>query len=143
MVNFLSDSSFTYAAPCWMIQPHSPTSTLSSNIVNVPWLSLKIPLKPQQTLILSTAFDCFIIQSEILSVPHTCSVISHQFILFLFTSFSILKSLFYHLCLFKFYSRLQGHTEYLLPHQEISDSHFIIPWKQDKIWKVISLFRLL
>ena len=89
-MNFLPNSSFTYAAPYWMSQPGDSATNVSSNIVKIPQLSVLLSRPTfQQTLILTTASSHFIMQPEMLAVPHTCSIIFHQCFVFVHLAFPI------------------------------------------------------
>ena len=73
-----------------MSQPGDSATNVSSNIVKIPQLSVLL-LRPtfQQTLILTTASSHFIMQPEMLAVPHTCSIVFHQCFVFVNLAFPI------------------------------------------------------
>ena len=89
-MNFLPNSSFTYEAPYWMFQPGNSATNVSSNTVKIPQLSILLSCPTShQTLILTTAFNHFIMQPEMLAVPHTCSIVFHQCFIFIHLAFPI------------------------------------------------------
>lgn len=109
------------------------TSPASSNTIKTPMGITEDPLKSQQTLIVTTAFIHFIVQTEMLAVSHIWSVVSTN--VFLSVLFPLLE-FFSHISA---YSNSSPHFKVLfksyLPTRKFLFSTLLSLKKQNKFLK--------